>query len=168
MYIYIITQITLTLHIQTGTTTPAILTSLLPVLVCCLAGSFLPTWSLCYCQSTQARLAIPKLSQLHVNFVDIAAEFTILSSCYCTTHWETWTPVFSVLVRNCLSHIAIQKAGDQHQPSCSFAWNYRVEVAKSQVNGHDWNLLWHKPLIYVHILHNNVQGNCLVTSPAAI
>ena len=82
-YKYILQQVTLTLHLQwrSGTITLATLTSVLPALVRCVPGSFLPIKSLHDCQATQARLATPKLPQPRVNLIDIAAAPSIRSQC---------------------------------------------------------------------------------------
>ncbi len=72
---------TYTLHthtsFQSGTIAFATLTSLLPTLVRCFAGSNLP---LCSLLDSQARFAMSKLPQPRVNLVDFAAAPAILRS----------------------------------------------------------------------------------------
>jgi hypothetical protein len=89
MYQYILTQLTLTLHCQSGRIIIATATSLLPTLVRCI----LPL-SAVSCQATQARLATPKLPHL----IDVAAAPAILRSCFFTTRRETRILVLVVLV----------------------------------------------------------------------
>jgi len=113
MYQYILVQITLTLHFQSGTTILATPTRLLPAHVRCFAGSLLPIKSLIDCQASQARLTTPKLPQPCVNLIDIAATPSIRCSCVSTAHRETCTPILAVLVRDCWSSVTIQKAGHQ-------------------------------------------------------
>ena len=75
LYWYILIQITLILHFQSGAIALATLTSLLPTLVrrCGFAGSILPIGSLLECQAAQAWLATSKLPQPRVNLIDVAA-----------------------------------------------------------------------------------------------
>ena len=93
---------TYTLHMhtsfQSGTIAFATLTSLLPTLVRCFAGSNLPLCSLLDSQAAQARLATSKLPQPRVNLVDVAAAPAILRSSVCTTRRETRTLVLYRLV----------------------------------------------------------------------
>jgi hypothetical protein len=113
---------TYTLHthtsFQSGTIAFATLTSLLPTLVRCFAGSNLPLCSLLdHSQAAQARLATSKLPQPLVHLVDIAAAPAILRSSVCTTRRETRILVLAVLVLDCRSRITIQKAGHQGDSS---------------------------------------------------
>jgi hypothetical protein len=80
LYQYILIQITLILHFQSGTIALATLTSLLPTLVRRFAGSILPIGSLLDCQAAQAWLATSKLPQPRVNLIDVAATPAILRS----------------------------------------------------------------------------------------
>jgi hypothetical protein len=97
MYQYILTQLTLTLHFQSGRIIIATAVGLFPTLVRYFAGSILPLSTLLDCQATQARLATPKLPQPRVNLIDVAAP-AILRSCVCTTRQETQILVLAVLV----------------------------------------------------------------------
>ena len=125
---------TYTLHthtsFQSGTIAFATLTSLLPTLVRCFAGSNLPLCSLLDSQAAQARLATSKLPQPRVNLVDVAsaAAPAILRSSVCTTRRETRTLVLAVLVRNCWSRITIQKAGHQGDSSVGHVGVGHVET----------------------------------------
>ncbi len=80
MYEYILIQIQLTLHFQSGTITLDTLTSLLPTLVRRFADRILPSRSLLDRQAAQARLATSKLPQPRVDLVDVAATPAILRS----------------------------------------------------------------------------------------
>ena len=82
MYQYILTQLTLTLHSQSGRIIIATATNLLPgpTPVLCFAGSILPLSSLLDCQATQTRFATPKQPQPRVNLIDVAATPAFLRS----------------------------------------------------------------------------------------